>query len=348
MKISGVGARIPSRRVNNEEILNLISRSGHSLSESDQASYLEQTLKVLTYSGAETRYWLDAGESPWQLVRGSLVDALQSANLEPGDVDVFIYASVSRGFLEPAEAYAVAHGAGINPKQCFDVIEACNSFSRAAQLAQLMLKAGEAANVVITVAEFCVNGSNYVLPNFAPSSLGDLAWSFPSYTLGEVAATVVLTPEERDWRFRIHTDVGLAPSCQVALPHGPVYSPDMFQTSSQTEIFRSFGQPMHLAAVEASRMLWNQMEKANPELVRAPILFPHAPSRKLCEDFSRNTGYPLERIFQLYTRFGNVGSASVPLGVYVAMNEGHLKRGDTVLCMVGAAGMSFMLYDLTF
>jgi 3-oxoacyl-[acyl-carrier-protein] synthase III len=350
MKIAGVGMRLPSRVVRNDDILDMIRSSGHGLSREDEALYLERTMRVLLHSGADTRNWLAEGESPWEIVRGSVHDALQDAGLPLDDVDVYIYASVSRGFLEPAEAYAVALGAGMKPKHCFDVIEACNSFSRAAQLAQLMLDSGQAKNVVITVAEFCVNGSDYVLPNFKPNFVDDLAWRFPSYTLGELAATVVLTGGAREWRFRTHTDVSLAPACVVALPHGPFYGPEMnLRDRGNTEIFRSFGQPMHAAAVEVSAMLWKQLLADSPRDVSdAPILFPHAPSRKLCEDFSANTGYPMERIFQLYTRFGNIGSASVPAGVFVAREEGRLKRGDTVLCMVGAAGMSFMLYDFTF
>lgn len=349
MKIAGVGMCVPSRIVTNEDILNMIRHSGHQLSAADEALYLERTLKVLIHSGAETRHWLAPEESPWQFVRGSIVNALRDADTAPEDVDVFIYASVSRGFLEPAEAAAVAYGAGLKPNHCFDVIEACNSFSRAAQLAQLMLNAGQARNVVITVAEFCVNGSNYVLPNFKPNAVDELVWRFPSYTLGEGAATVVLTDGEEDWRFRIHTDVSLASSCVVALPHGPAYVPEIIQNRDQTEIFRSFGQPMHVAAVAASSKLWQQLLSDSPSTIAdAPILFPHAPSLKLCEDFSVDTGYPLNRIFQLYSRFGNIGSGSVPMGIFVARAEGRLRRGDKVLCVVGGAGMSFMIYDFTF
>lgn len=202
---------------------------------------------------------------------------------------------------------------------------------------------------MITVAEFCVNGSPYVLPNFKPHSLDELHWRFPSYTLGEGAATVVLTPSDRDWEFRIRTDVSLAPACVVALPHGPEYAPQILQSREQTELFRSFGQPMHAAAVKVSAELWQEMLKSAPNsVIHAPILFPHAPSRKLCEDFSNNTGYPIEQVFQLFTEYGNIGSASVPMGVYLARREGRIRRGDTALCMVGGAGMSFMLYDFVF
>ncbi len=327
----------------------MIQGSGNTLSKANEDLYLERTLKVLEHSGARERRWLGDKERISDIVRDSVLKALRDADLSPESVDAFIYASVSRGFLEPAEAYSVAHGSGLRPKHCFDVMEACNSFSRAAQLAQLLLQSGQVRNVVITAAEFCVSGTNYVLQNFKPNSIDELSWRFPSYTLGEGAATVVLGNEGEDWRFRIETDVSLAPACVVALPHGPDYGPTLIETRGQTEIFRSFGQPMHAAAVEASSRLWQRLREDSPrDVLEAPILFPHAPSFKLCQDFSARTGYPLENIFELYTRFGNVGSGSVPMGISVARDEGRLKRGDRVLCMVGGAGMSFMLYDFIY
>ncbi len=350
MKVAGLGLSLPSRLVTNEDIIEMIRSSGHGLSREDEALYLDRVRKVFAHSGAKTRRWLDGiHEKPHTLIRESVMKALREADLPPTAVDYYIYASVSRGFLEPSEAFVVAQGAGMRPKNCFDVIEACNSFSRSAELAQLLLSTGKAKNVVITVAEFCVNGSDYVLQNFKPTMVDELSWRFPSYTLGECAVSAVLTAEGGAWNFRTRTDVSLASACVVGLPHAADYAPQVLQGREQTEVFRSFGQPMHAAAVAASRDLWNELKNDSPaEVWNAPILFPHAPSYKLCEDFSANTGYPLENIYQLFTRFGNVGSASVPMGLALAREEGKLKRGDKVLCMVGAAGMSFMLYDFEF
>jgi acyl-CoA:acyl-CoA alkyltransferase len=349
MQIAGVHAHFPSRIVTNEDVLQLIRTSGHALSRHEETEYLQKVEKVLEYSGAERRYWLADDERPGDVVRAAILGAVEDAGLRAGDIDTFIYAAVSRGFLEPAESYVLAKSCGLAPQNCFDVLEACNSFSRAADLAQLLLKSGRSRNVLIAVGEFCVNGSGYVLPNFKPAAIDELAWRFPSYTLGEGAAAVVLTSGGSDWTFRVRTRTDLAHACLVALPHGPVYAPDLGMQPDETELFRSFGQEMHLAAVPASIELWNAYRAEDEAKAEGTgILFPHAPSRKLCEDFSAQTGFPFSRIFQLYTRLGNIGSASVPMGIHFARREGRLQRGEQVACLVGAAGMSFMLYDFVF
>jgi len=125
----------------NADILNLIRGSGHSLSSAEESAYLGKVQKLFLHSGAEERRWMDPKfEKPSDFVQASLIEALKDADLPLESVDTFIYASVSRGFHEPAEAFVVAHAAGIRPKHCFDVVEACNSFSRAAHLAQALLK----------------------------------------------------------------------------------------------------------------------------------------------------------------------------------------------------------------
>ncbi|MFP4600886.1 MAG: 3-oxoacyl-[acyl-carrier-protein] synthase III C-terminal domain-containing protein [Persicimonas sp.] len=206
-----MGLELPSRKLGNDDVLAEIAGSGHELGPKAEKSYLQVARKLLEFSGAQTRYWLADDERPVDLLQGAIDEALADADLARDEVDLFIYAAVSRGFLEPAESFTLAKSTGLDPK------------------------------------------------------------------------------------------------------------------------------------------LWEQFGSDAPDRrARTSILFPHAPSRTLCERFSEESGFPFEKIFQLYTRLGNIGSGSVPMGLYLARQEGRLKRGDQVACLVGAAGMSFMLYDFVF
>ena len=349
MQIAGVAGSFPSRIVTNDDVLAIIAEAPSDVGPAEREAYLATTRRLLEHAGSDRRAWLAPGERPADHVMRAIEGALDDAGLAKQDVDAFVYASVSRGFLEPAESFVVAKNAGLRPTHCFDVLEACNSFSRAAMIAQAMIASGEARNVLIAVAEFCVNGSAYVQGNFRPGTLDELEWRFPSYTLGECAAAMVLSPGGERWPFLVRTRADLADLCVVPLPDAPGYAPEMDAERSARARFTSYGRPMHKAALEASRSLWDELASTEPAMLRdATILFPHAPSRKLCEDFSAIAGLPDGFVFQLFTRCGNVGSASVPLGVRLARDEGRLRRGDRALCLVGAAGMSFMLYSFRY
>ncbi len=349
MKIRGMGLALPSHQVSNDDVLEMIASSNHGLSPKAEKQYLKMTRKLLRFSGTETRHWLADDERPVDLLRGAVDEALAEAGLEHRQVDLVIYAAVSRGFLEPAESFALSKSAGLDPADCFDVLEACNSFSRAVEIAQFYLDAGRADNALVVVGEFCVNGSSFVKATFAPRTLGELGWRLPSYTLGEAAAAILLEPSDDAWNFRCHTDASLADACVVAFPWGADYGPELIEGPHQAEQFRSFGQRMHAAALPATLQMWEEFEAEAPEKIdEAALMITHTPSRTLADRFCEEAGFPYEKLYSVYSRYGNVGSASIPMGLYMARQEGRLRREDQVLCLVGAAGMSFMLYDFVF
>lgn len=139
----------------------------------------------------------------------------------------------------------------------------------------------------------------------------------------------------------------LADLCVCPLPDAPLYAPTI--VPPETGRFVSRGRPMHGAALQAATEMWAEMKSKRPEVLSsARVLFPHAPSRKLCDDWSRIAELPEGFIAQVFTRHGNIGSASVPVGLDLARRDQRIARGDRALCLVGAAGMSFMLYSFVF
>lgn len=122
-----------------------------------------------------------------------------------------------------------------------------------------------------------------------------------------------------------------------------------FDVPPESNRFVSRGRPMHGAALKAAGEMWAEMKAERPDVLSsARILFPHAPSRKLCDDWTRIAELPEGFIAQVFTRHGNIGSASVPVGLELARRDQRISRGDRALCLVGAAGMSFMLYSFVY
>ena len=57
---------------------------------------------------------------------------------------------------------------------------------------------------------------------------------------------------------------------------------------------------------------------------------------------------PYERYVSTHAQFGNTVSATVPLGMSIALSDGRFKRGDRVLVLVGASGVTVGLASFTF
>jgi 3-oxoacyl-[acyl-carrier-protein] synthase-3 len=77
------------------------------------------------------------------------------------------------------------------------------------------------------------------------------------------------------------------------------------------------------------------------------MCFGHEVSTKVCDAVTRELGLR-DVYFPTHHRFGNTVSASVSLGMSVAFQEGRLKRGDRVLLIVGASGVTVGLAAFTF
>src|SRR5690606_14008827 len=111
--------------------------------------------------------------------------ALAESGLSLGDIDLLIHASVDRRVVEPGQSFLIARALGARSLQCFDVLEACNSWVRAAHLAHGLLGTGEYEHVLIVTSEFSVHEGEWLFRNFAIESDEDLHWAFPAFTVGE-------------------------------------------------------------------------------------------------------------------------------------------------------------------
>lgn len=142
---------------------------------------------------------------------------------------------------------------------------------------------------------------------------------------------MVLEPGGERWPFVVRARPELADLCVCPLPDAQIYAPSITPPESNRFVSRA------------------EMKQNRPDVLRAArILFPHAPSRKLCDDWTRIAEPPTGFIAEVFTRHGNIGSASVPVGLELARRDARITRGDRALCLVGAAGMSFMLYSFIY
>ena len=59
-------------------------------------------------------------------------------------------------------------------------------------------------------------------------------------------------------------------------------------------------------------------------------------------------GWPKDRIVKTLEKFGNTISASIPMALYEAVQDGRIKRGDRVLLIGTGAGLTTGLLSFTY
>ena len=78
------------------------------------------------------------------------------------------------------------------------------------------------------------------------------------------------------------------------------------------------------------------------------LLVGHAASERASEAIIKQLRIPHDIYFRTHPEYGNTVAASVPLALSLAQKSGRLTRGQKVLVVVGASGITIALATFTF
>ncbi|MBU6338669.1 MAG: hypothetical protein KGQ36_01675 [Rickettsiales bacterium] len=340
MKIEAVSLSLPSWKLNNEEVVDLIRHNSKPTFEGNLDKALRKASIILDKTGAKERYWLskEKDEKPIDHIKNSIEQALLKANMSKNDIDLLIYVGIGRGFAEPGNSYLVAKAMGMNSVRCFDVIDACMSWTATMQIVDSLFKSNSYKNAMIVNGEFTVHGGP-LFKNYSLRNEQQLEYTFPTFTVGEGATCTILTPKNSEnFTFKFSSRADLADLCVIPTPEYKQYCDMTDKTGNNGAIhFSSYGYDLHKFGEEEIVKLFNSMS-VNKEKI--DIVFTHASSKNEWQKYGDTVGIG-NKIYHIYHRTGNLVSASVPAAMFLAEQEGKLKRGAKVLSWVGSAGMSF-------
>ena len=80
------------------------------------------------------------------------------------------------------------------------------------------------------------------------------------------------------------------------------------------------------------------LEKAEVSIEDVALVVPHQANLRILNAVTKRLGVPDERVFVNVQEYGNTGSASVPVALWEAREQGRIKPGDLVLLTAFGAG----------
>jgi 3-oxoacyl-[acyl-carrier-protein] synthase-3 len=281
--------------------------------------------------GVETRHRV-LDETSISMGASAAFQALAQANLQPHDINLIICASSAPQQAIPCSAVLLhkALGATDGSAVCFDVNSTCMSFLNALEIANLYLNSGQAKNVLICSSEIASVSLNPNDPLTAP-------------LFGDAAAAMVLSGSESGSyygsRFRSFSSGSAA---SQFLGAGTLHHPNSPSTTPDMNYFQMDGSSllrftMRYAPLFIDDFL-NQIQLTRDDI---DVVIPHQPSAHGLEMVWRLFKFPKEKVFVNLHKRGNCVAASIPLAFAEAAESGFLKRGDRVLMLGAAAGITF-------
>jgi 3-oxoacyl-[acyl-carrier-protein] synthase-3 len=255
--------------------------------------------------------------------------ALACAGLDAQEVDLIVLGTVSADEHVPNTASGVQYLLGANNAAAMDINTACTSFLYGLSSATAMIRTGVVRNAIVIGVEGITPYMDWSNRNVA-------------VLFGDGAAAVVLQSTDEP--------VGVLAEklgCYADARHtlrvrgmGAIYGNNALQLGDTQwdfdgqEIFKRAVQGMSLAAEEA-------LARAGVSIADVELVVPHQANLRIIEAVAKRCNVSMERVFLTVQRYGNMSSATVPVALVDALEEGRVKPNSLVLTPAFGAGLSW-------
>jgi 3-oxoacyl-[acyl-carrier-protein] synthase-3 len=319
-KIKGTGSYLPKKELTNFDLEKIVETN-------DQWIFERTGIKARRICSTE------GGEFPADMAYKASLDALKTSELEPNDIDMIIFASVTPDYKLPNSSSLLQTKLGItNQCACLDISVACSGFVYGLNMADSFIKTGMIKNALIVGSEMLSR---------------EVDWSDRSSCIlfgdGCGVAVVGKTPEGEN--------------CDVLGSHlgadgtGKEYFEQLIGGSVEPIEHRHIDEGSHFMKMQgremfkvATRTLAQNakivIDKAGLTLEDVDWMVPHQANIRIIETTGKLLGINPEKVIVNIERYGNTSAATVPIALHEAIQDGRIKRGNLVLLDTFGAGLT--------
>ena len=359
-RISGIGYELGEELVGNEVMSSIVEynvaralgKKIENLSDAERAKRCTSPEWIIKRTGIETRYFADKKTATSDLAARAVLKAVAQSGRRVQDCGFILVATVTPDHLySPPTASLVQEKVGLlvrddlGLRDCLvlDAAAACSSFAAALRLGYSLITSGGFNFGMVVGAD-----KMSVTVNFADRAFCIL--------LGDAAAAVTLeaVPEAENsfWRgsnsFFSWSDgnkgeniiAKVGGSRSPTTPDvfiNPFERPDKLQQDGNA-VFKDMVRLIPVPNKSSGTIIGAALAKAGVSLKEIDLIFFHQANSRILEvvqEKLEEAGFQ-GIIFNTINRFGNTTSASIPLGMAVAFEEGVLRKGQKVLtCAFG-------------
>ncbi|MQY03338.1 3-oxoacyl-ACP synthase III family protein [Actinomadura macrotermitis] len=316
-RITAAAAHLPERTLTSAEVEARVT--------AESGGYRPHPTIVERMTGIRRRHVMGDDEQASDLAAAAARTVLAQRGVTP---DLLIFGSASQDLIEPATAHIVADALGLTCP-VFDVKNACNSFLNGLQLADALIRTGQHERVLVCTGESPSRAIRWRVRDRA-----QFVDSFAGYTLSDGGAAMLVEAAAdggifyRDfaavsaaWR------VGTLPAGGSRHPRDPEYTYFSGDGRKLKDVFLDNGPQIFVDALAKTGLTWDDFAVVAVHQVTVPYL----------EVLRQVLGIPAEKLVVTLPEHGNVASATLPLQIATALEQGRCRSGDKI-AMVGLAG----------
>lgn len=311
-RITGTGGYLPEKVVTNQDLEKMVETS-------------DQWIRERT--GIEKRHIAADGETTCDLAESAARLALDMAGRNAKDIDLLIVATTTPDQVFPSTACLLQQRLGIQGCAAFDIQAVCTGFVYALSVADKFIRTGSAKRALVVGAETLSR-----IVNWQDRSTCVL--------FGDGAGAVVLeaSAEPGILSTHLHADGSYENLLRVpaGISHGydKVRNGEAFIEMKGNEVFKVAVNT--LGRIVDETLHANQLKKTDVDW-----LIPHQANIRIIQATAKKLKLPMERVVVTVDQHGNTSAASVPLALDVAVRDGRVQRGETLLMEAFGGGFTW-------
>jgi len=311
-KIISIGSYIPSNTVTNKDLEKTVDTTDE---------------WIVSRTGIKQRPIADSSQATSDLAFEAATIAIERAKIDKNDIDLIIVGTCTPDVATPNVGTLIQKRLGLSNFPAFSIEAACSGFIYALNIADKFIKTGESKCALVVGAETLSRITNWDDRNTC-------------VLFADGAGAAILKPT--DDKGIIFSELGANGEYADLLhvPYGTSRKPeksskdDYFLRMSGNEVFKVAVKTLEEIAIDA-------LKKSNIESKDVDWFIPHQANVRIIQAVAKRLELPEEKVILSMDIHGNTSAASIPLAFDRAVQDGRIKKGDTILMQSFGAGFTW-------
>ncbi len=313
--ITGLGKYVPPKVLTNKDLEEMVDTSDE---------------WITSRSGIKERHIAEDDVPTSELALKASRAAIQDAGLEAINIDLILVATVTPDMPFPATACILQNQLGADKAATFDLEAGCSGFVYGLSVGSQFIESGMYENILVVGAETL-------------SKITDWEDRGTCVLFGDGAGAAVLQPADTGGLLEFELGAKGSGSKSLYIPGGGSLNPSSKTTVEEKAHYIKMegNQVFKFAVKRMGQASIDVLNKAGIESDDVDLFVPHQANIRIIKAAAKRLNLEDDRVFINLPKYGNTSSASVPIALFEAREEGQVNNGDIIVLVAFGAGLTW-------
>lgn len=310
-RISGTGSVLPDKVLTNADLEEMVDTSDEWITDR---------------TGIKKRHIVD-GETTCDIAEVAARRAIDAAGITPQDIDLIIVATTTPDRIFPSTACLLQDRLDIHGCPAFDVQAVCTGFVYALGVADMFVTTGKAKHALVVGAETL-------------SKITDWTDRTTCVLFGDGAGAVVISASDEPGILSTHLHADGQYKELLTVPAGISENYEQLKAGEAYMLMKG-NEVFKMAVNTLGRIVDETLAANNMEKSDVDWLVPHQANIRIIVATARKLNMSMDHVVVTVDETGNTSAASIPLALDMAVRDGRIKRGQTLMLEAFGGGFTW-------